>query len=345
LREESQRNREALAATVGELREKVGDTATEIKTMVSPSHIKKEIKSYIREERESLVKAVQRRAQENPLQVAAVGAALAFPALSLLRAIPVPLMLIGAGLFLTSKRGQRSARRAKTRLDAAVNQGTEAVSELAGSIKSDLEDRIAGLRYGVEEARDAVTSGMSAVAGTARDVLRSGADRTAAAAAQATGAAHQTAEAISAGVAGTAERFEQRSMSAASRSRDAVIGFVQENPLLVAGIGAAVGAFIAASIPSSEAENEMFGAGSDTVKDKARGAAAQGIQKVGDVVAQAAGTAAATAAREGLDAAGVQRALNSVADSVRAVADRGLDTALGRGSEHNQNQDSERTRS
>jgi len=345
LREESQRNREALAATVGELREKVGDTATEIKTMVSPSHIKKEIKSYIREERESLVKAVQRRAQENPLQVAAVGAALAFPALSLLRAIPVPLMLIGAGLFLTSKRGQRSARRAKTRLDAAVNQGTEAVSELAGSIKSDLDDRIAGVRYGVEEARDAVTSGMSAVAGTARDLLRSGADRTAAAAAQAIGAAHQTAEAISAGVAGTAERFEQRSMSAASRSRDAVVGFVQENPLLVAGIGAAVGAFIAASIPSSDAENEMFGAGSDAVKDKARDAAAQGIQKAGDVVSEAAGTAAAAAAREGLDAAGVQRALNSLADSVRSVADRGLDTALGRGSEHNQNQDSERTRS
>ena len=198
LREESQRNREALAATVGELREKVGDTATEIKTKVSPSHIKKEIKSYIREERESLLKAVQRRAQENPLQVAAVGAALAFPALSLLRAIPVPLMLIGAGLFLTSQRGQRSARRAKTRLDAAVNQGTEAVSELAGSIKSDLEDRIAGVRYGVEEARDAVTSGMSAVAGTARDVLRSGADRTAAAAAKATGVANQTAESFSA---------------------------------------------------------------------------------------------------------------------------------------------------
>jgi len=224
------------------------------------------------------MKTVQRKAQENPLQVAAVGAALAFPALSLLRAIPAPLMLIGAGLFLTSKRGQRSARRARSRLDAAVNQGTETVSELAGSIKSDVEDRIAGVRYGVEEARDAVTSGMSAVVDTARDVLRGGADRAAAAAAQATGAANQTAEAISAGVAGTAGRFEQSSMSAASRSRDAVVGFVQDNPLLVAGIGAAVGAFIAASIPASEAENAMFGAGSDAVKDKARDAAAQGIQ-------------------------------------------------------------------
>ena len=55
LREESERSREALASTVGELRETVGNTATELKTLVSPAHIKKEIKNYVREERESLV--------------------------------------------------------------------------------------------------------------------------------------------------------------------------------------------------------------------------------------------------------------------------------------------------
>ena len=44
LREESERSREALAATVGELRDRVGDTATELKTLVSPSHIKQQVK-------------------------------------------------------------------------------------------------------------------------------------------------------------------------------------------------------------------------------------------------------------------------------------------------------------
>jgi histone H3/H4 len=114
-----------------------------------------------------------------------------------------------------------------------------------------------------------------------------------------------------------------------AQSRDALTSFVNDNPLLVAGIGAAVGAFIAASIPSSEAENRMFGAGSEKLKDKAREAAAQGIEQAGNIVAEAAGSVATAAAREGIDAAGVQRALNTVADSVRKVADRGLETALG----------------
>ena len=154
LREEFERNREALTATVGELREKVGDTASELKTLVSPAHIKQEIKDYVREERESLVKSVQRKAKENPLQLAAIGAAVAYPAWGLLRAIPTPLLLIGAGLFLTSKRGQQSAKDIKAKVDDVVQQGTERVTDLAGSNQSDIEDRIAGARYGAEGIRD-----------------------------------------------------------------------------------------------------------------------------------------------------------------------------------------------
>jgi hypothetical protein len=123
--------------------------------------------------------------------------------------------------------------------------------------------------------------------------------------------------------------MKDRAAEVATSSKTAIADFVNDNPLLVAGIGAAVGAFIAASIPSSEAENRLFGSGSEGLKEKAREAAAQGIEKAGDIAAEAAGAVAAAAAREGLDASGVQGALNKVADSVRKVADRGIDTALG----------------
>ena len=112
-----------------ELRDTVGNTATELKTIVSPAHIKKEIRNYVREERESVVQSIQQRAKDNPLQMAAIGAAVAYPALSLLRAIPTPLLLIGAGLFLTSKRGQQSAKDIKAKVDDVVQQGTEKASE------------------------------------------------------------------------------------------------------------------------------------------------------------------------------------------------------------------------
>src|SRR6185312_1913456 len=61
LREKSERARGELAATVGELRDRVGETATELKTLVSPSHIKREIRNYVSEERESVMQSIQQR--------------------------------------------------------------------------------------------------------------------------------------------------------------------------------------------------------------------------------------------------------------------------------------------
>jgi hypothetical protein len=326
LRDESERNRQALASTVGELRERVGDTATEIKTLVSPAHIKQEIKDYVRQERESVLASLQRKVKDNPLQMAAIGAAVAYPALGLLRAVPAPLWLIGAGLFLTSKRGQQTAQDVKAKMDAAVQQGTEKVSDLATAIQSDLEDRLAGARYGVEEAQHVASSTVGAVTDRARAAFDDVRDAVTGAAGDAAANAKATADGI--GQRAAQATVKDGALGAAATSRNTVTTFVNDNALLVAGIGAVVGAFIAASIPSSDAENKLFGAGSEKVKNKARDVAAQGIEKAGDIAAEAAGAVAAAAAREGLDASGVQNALSKVADSVRAVADRGLETAL-----------------
>jgi ElaB/YqjD/DUF883 family membrane-anchored ribosome-binding protein len=342
LREESERAREALASTVGELRDKVGHTATELKTLASPAYIKQEIKDYVRAERESLMKSLQRKAQENPLQLAAIGAAVAYPAWGLLRAIPAPLLLIGAGLFLTSKRGQQSAKEIKAKLDDVVQQGTEKVSDVTGSIRSDLEDRIAGARYGAEEMRDSITSAAGSVADKARAAFQDTTDAVGAAARDVVRKATATTDNVAASAAASAGTVKDHAAAMGTRTRNAVLDFVNENPLLVAGIGATVGAFLAASIPSSEAENRLFGDGSERIKGKAREAAAQGIERAGDIAAEAAGAVAAAAAREGLDAAGVQRTLNTVADSVRAVADRGLNTALGEAAKPSQQPISER---
>jgi ElaB/YqjD/DUF883 family membrane-anchored ribosome-binding protein len=263
------------------------------------------------------------------------------------------LLLIGAGLFFTSSRGRNSANQIKDKVDEALQQGTEKVSDLAASIKSDLEDRIAGARYGGEEARDAVASGVDAVAsrvdavtGKARAAYRDTADAVSSTVAGAADKAAATAANLSAAATDTVAGAKDRATAIGTSSRNAVADFVNENPLLVAGIGAAVGAFIAASIPASEAENRMFGAGSDTLKDKAREATAQGIEKAGDIAADVVGGAAAAAAREGLDATGVRQALNTVADSMRAVADRGLNTALGTTpAQPNQNYTNERNAS
>jgi ElaB/YqjD/DUF883 family membrane-anchored ribosome-binding protein len=336
LRQESERTRDELATTVGALRERVGDTATELKTMVSPAHIKQEIKDYVRQERESLIDTMQRKARENPLQVAAIGAAIAYPAWSLLRAVPTPLWLIGAGLFLTTTRGQQTVKEVQAKVDDTVQQASEKVSEVATSIQSDLEGRVAGVRDTVAEARDAASAKVGSLtdkAGSlteqARAAFHDAHDAITGAAGNAAAQASAAADRVATTGAETAGNLKDRAAGMATSSQNAVVDFVKQNPLLVAGVGAAVGALIAASIPPSEAENRLFGSGSEKVKDKAREAAAEGIERAGEAVAAVAGAAASAAAREGLDASGVQDALSKVAGSVRKVADRGLDAALG----------------
>lgn len=337
LQRESERSRAALAATVEQLRNKVGDTTSEIKSRLSPGYIKQEIKDYVREERVSLSQNLQRKAKENPLQAVAVGAAIAYPALGLVRAIPMPLMLIGAGLFFTSQRGRQTASEAKVKLDGAIQQGSDKVSELVDTAKSEFDARTAGLRSQASNAVDAVGATADTLASRARAAMHDARD-----------AANETA----ANVAGSAEagvaqaaNMKDAAVQRLAETKTATADFLKDNALLVAGIGAALGAFIAASLPSSEAENKLFGAGSDKLKDKARQAAAQGIDKATELAAEAAGAAATAAAREGLNSAGVQDALKTVTDGVRAVANRGLKTAAGSNNQSNQTNQSNPTMS
>jgi hypothetical protein len=65
---------------------------------------------------------------------------------------------------------------------------------------------------------------------------------------------------------------------------------------------------------------------------------AEGMEGASDAIAQAAGAAAASAAREGLDKSGVQDKLKEVAGGVRRVADRGLEAALGGASQPEQSE-------
>jgi hypothetical protein len=300
-----------------------------MKTLVSPTHIKQEIRDYVRQERESIVDAVQRKAKENPLQMAAVAAAVAYPAFNLLRALPAPLWLIGAGLFLTSKRGREVAGNAKARVGEVAQQGAEKATDLANSVRSDFQDRMAGAGYSLDEAKEVVGSSASGLADKARAAFHDARESLTGAVESNASEATDPAERVTSTLSVTPASLKQCADEIARSSRYTGTDFVNNNALLVAGIGAVLGAVIAASIPPSEAENTLFGAGSKKIKEKAREAAAEGIEKAGAIAVETVGAVAAAAAREGLDASGVQGALDKVAEGVRSVADRGLQTALG----------------
>jgi len=103
---------------------------------------------------------------------------------------------------------------------------------------------------------------------------------------------------------------------------------LDRNPLLVGGAGLAIGAFIAASLPPSDAENRMLGERSDDLKDKAIEAASQGFERARDVAVGTLDDVAAAAAHEGLNAEGLGKTVEGLTEGVKSVVDRGLKTAL-----------------
>ena len=129
LRRESERNRAQLAATVDRLREQLTDTAEELRYKVSPQGIKSEVSDFVSRKTYSWLDGLKQRAMENPMQAIAAGNAVAVPALRLARGFPLPLLMMGAGLVLTSK--SMRARAA----DAAA-PAVEKVKEMAGEAAS-----------------------------------------------------------------------------------------------------------------------------------------------------------------------------------------------------------------
>ena len=103
LRRESEQSREQLALTVDRLREQIADTAEDIRHKVSPENIKAEVSGFISHKTHGWLDTLKQQAMDNPMQAIAAGAAVAVPALRLARGVPLPLLMIGAGLALNSK--------------------------------------------------------------------------------------------------------------------------------------------------------------------------------------------------------------------------------------------------
>jgi hypothetical protein len=64
-------------------------------------------------------------------------------------------------------------------------------------------------------------------------------------------------------------------------------GFLQEQPLVLAGLGLAIGGLLGASLPSSAAEDRLMGEPSDAAKNEARSFAQEQVDKGRHVAEQA----------------------------------------------------------
>jgi ElaB/YqjD/DUF883 family membrane-anchored ribosome-binding protein len=225
LRTESERSRAALTNTVVELRERVSVTADDLKTRLSPAHLKEEVKDYVRGGSEQFFHSIERKARENPLQAVAIGAGLAYPLWGIMRSIPVPIMLIGAGLWLSRQKTgsgngeQGLANKAKAGAAEGVSRVTESMRGAGAAIAAAAEGVSDKVRATAHDIRDSVTEMGHGVAGIVKDKTTDAADT----------------------VSSAASDLGAKVTQFGNRSRNTFEDLVDRNPLLVAGVGLAIG--------------------------------------------------------------------------------------------------------
>ena len=141
MRRETEQTRAALTTTVEELRGTVTDTAADIKSRLRPDAIKAEVSGYIKSRGEQFLHDFTEMARRNPMQAVAIGASIAYPAMRLARAIPLPVLMIGAGLFLTgSNAGRDLTRKASDYAEDLSDEARRRAHDLGDQISQAASD-------------------------------------------------------------------------------------------------------------------------------------------------------------------------------------------------------------
>jgi hypothetical protein len=326
LRRDSEQSRAQLAATVDRLREQIADTAEDIRYKVSPENIKAEVSGFISHKTHGWLDALKQQAMDNPMQAIAAGTAVAVPALRLARGFPLPLLMIGAGLALSSKTVRdRAAEAAEPAIEKArevIDETAERAQSLRDGMRkamSHAERQAAGMADETQESAAGTADAASGMAGDLRD--------------RATQAADAVASKVRSGMDTATEIAKERIERVRSTAKDAAAAapataskVIRDNAALIGGLGIAIGAILAASLPSTTAEARMAGKASDRVKRAAGTAAQSGFEAAKDTVLSAADAAARSVSEADLGGhasritEGVTERLQEVADDVVTTA-------------------------
>jgi hypothetical protein len=365
IKRETEQTRAGLTDTVEQLKTSVAETASDIRHRISPDAIKAEVSGYIKSRGEQLLNDVTSAARKNPMQAVAVGASVAYPLLRLARAIPLPVLMVGAGLFFAGSRtGQAAsqkasdlasdvsdevARRARElgdqvqetasaartyaseqfeRVSSAVASGTDqvkGVADAAGAAVASSSQKItdrAGSASAIisERANSLKDDGLrlaSSAAATVQDIATG-----------ATVAARGAANTVADTGMDAARTIRSKASDASDRAGKTIFQTIEQNPLLVAGVGLLVGGLIASALPRSEFEDDLVGDASTAAKRRAQAAASQGFDAAKTAVGEVYEETARQAEAEGLTTDGIGRAAQDISQRVRRVAEAAVTTAL-----------------
>jgi hypothetical protein len=365
IRRQTEQTRAGLTDTVEQLRTSVAETASDIRQRISPDAIKAEVSGYIKSRGERLMNDFTAAARRNPMQAVAVGASVAYPLLRLARTIPLPVLMVGAGLFFAgSKTGQSATRKAgEMASDISDEVGRRArdfgnqVGESASAAKACASDQLdhasAAVSGGTDQVSRAADAAGATLASNSQKLQEKAASFGASVSNRATAlrdegtrtasSAAATVEDIASGATSVGQRaigtttdagldaaraVREKASDLTERAGKAIFETIEQNPLLVAGVGLLVGGLIASALPRSDIEDDPVGDASTAVKRRTQIAASQGFDTAKNAVGEAVDEATRQAQEEGLTPDGIDRAAQDIGQRVRRVAGTAVTTAF-----------------
>ncbi len=265
MRESAQLQREAEAQRAG-----LSNTLGQLREGMTTSALSTELVGVLRDSSLSVVKSLAESARTNP------GAAL----------------LIGAGLtmMLTRTTGADVMATATSALRTATTVGTDAATAAAGKVKSAAGTAADTAKSLAGQATDKVAGMATKAEKLALDTAASLTDQAKGAADAVRGAAGEQVDHAKRLVEEgkeTAEHLNQDASKLAADTRQAVTKLFEEQPILVAAIGTALGALFGAALPVSQAERQVLGKVGAEAIDKGRDVLETAKTAVGEQIADA----------------------------------------------------------
>ena len=180
---------------------------------------------------------------------------------------PLPLALVGVGLawlMMSSRDGSRVDRVHGGSPGPSADQLTSGIRDTATGVRDSVSGAVSSVKDAVVSMRDKVSS------------VRDSAARTSQKISDTTQRIGQTAQAAR----DKASQMGNAARGQAERVRSGIDRLVNEQPLALGAIGLAVGAVLAASAPRTRQEDRLMGDMSDRVKDDARQAGEEQLDRL-----------------------------------------------------------------
>ena len=289
-----------------------------LQSRISPDAIKHNVRGYVRGKKDGLLHGLEQKALDNPLQAAAIAAGVAYPLWGIVSRVPVPLLLIAGGLALARRSVQDNdrandpsfAQRARENIGKATDAELQSASEVSATLQSQAKagmdsmgragDRLAAY---ADEASRAAGNAASTLSQTASDSV-------------------ETARAMgSDAISAVGDTLSPASMRrAGTQANDWINETVAGNPLIAGALGLAVGAMIAAALPSTRPEDKLLGSAADDLKHKAEDVALDGIAAAKGIAAEIYQEAAGRAREEGLSADGAKKFAGQIGEKIKTTA-------------------------